>query len=639
MSDCYYDTQGCTVCPAIPAQPGAPARIDSTPIAGWDAGATSVKAMPLYGYYSFKLRRSHGVVTGLSTRAKRASSVESSTISHGVYAFQIDGSPVFCIVENGAVVHGPVPYTPDDLFFVYRLGSLVEFRSTDELIFASDKPLFGPAVAAASMYMSGDAVIDPEFGVYTAEIPPADPVVTGEGAATLRVSGKGGVVGGGGAVLFGGSAASFFMPAYSYGSGVISFSALGDLSLHVVGDAAATLTLGAKGGVAGGAGKFLLGARGGTTDLNSCALVQSPGYMFLLSGAPFVSVGDTVAAATNTSTAFVLLLREVLRASDRTDALARLELSLAASVHAGDTAGVVYEALIAAGVDASALTSAQFSVYAALADELTARADGDVHYSGSVSIAVALAASDMARLGYDITAAATIDVVDAFVSRYTIYLDMLDALEAQADLTAAATITMLLDDSVAADADLAAQMTFDITLLDGADFTVRIKLGDDTYVGYAMNTETGAVSEYDNFDANSFARFRNQYLCATDEGVFILDGDDDDGLPIAASVVTGLSDLGSRQLKHVLKAWFGYTADGSLVFKVMTTDRREKKENWYKLSPIDSDVPTDNATRVSKGLQSLYWQFGVTNIDGADFGLDTIKLLPMQLTRRKRGRG
>lgn len=149
---------------------------------------------------------------------------------------------------------------------------------------------------------------------------------------------------------------------------------------------------------------------------------------------------------------------------------------------------------------------------------------------------------------------------------------------------------------------------------------------------WVMNTETRAMTRYDNFKFES--------LCSSDIGVFATDGEtifeltgsDDDGASIAAEIEFAVTDFGTTFLKRVTRAYLGLAADGRMILKTIT-DR--STERWYELSYSEAGLH-DARIKMHKGVKSKYWSFKLANADGSDFELDSITFVPMVLNRRVR---
>ena len=149
-----------------------------------------------------------------------------------------------------------------------------------------------------------------------------------------------------------------------------------------------------------------------------------------------------------------------------------------------------------------------------------------------------------------------------------------------------------------------------------------------------VNAETKAPWQYSNFPFNSFANHAGRYLALTDGALYALTGDTHDGTAIEAIGKTGLINFGTAMKKALPRAYFGYTSSGELLFKTITTDTGKKITRWYQLKERTAESVTDARVKMARGVKSVYWQFEITNIEGADFEVDTIKLLPVILNRR-----
>jgi hypothetical protein len=174
------------------------------------------------------------------------------------------------------------------------------------------------------------------------------------------------------------------------------------------------------------------------------------------------------------------------------------------------------------------------------------------------------------------------------------------------------------------------------SVIDTIFFGGRVTLDGEDYTTYAVSVENAAVSEYAGWKFNSFAVIGGRAYGAAEDGIHLLEGDTDDGEQIDASVRVGLSNLGTALYKAVPYGYIGYTSTGALLLKVITSDRGVKKENWYSLSAIPRGSDANARFAPRKGLQSVYWDFEVANIAGADFELDFVKVYRMALTRRKK---
>lgn len=210
-----------------------------------------------------------------------------------------------------------------------------------------------------------------------------------------------------------------------------------------------------------------------------------------------------------------------------------------------------------------------------------------------------------------------------------------DTAIAASTLAYTASITFALTDSaVAADTSESQLSAFDL-LIDGARAVVTLSLNGNVFTGVVLNAETSGVSEYTNFPFNSFAFFNGQYYGGADDGIYALAGDSDNGAPVIGAVRTGLIRMSDGLRTQVPYAYIGVTTDGDILFKVITTSPQgAKNEQWYRFEKRTAGAPRETRVKIGRGLSSVYWQFELVNITGADFAFDSVQLAPIALERR-----
>lgn len=148
-----------------------------------------------------------------------------------------------------------------------------------------------------------------------------------------------------------------------------------------------------------------------------------------------------------------------------------------------------------------------------------------------------------------------------------------------------------------------------------------------------MNTNTAAVTLFENYAYNSFATFDNEALGAGPNGLYVLDdGDTDDGaVPINAAIVTGLLDFGSPQAKRMSDFYLAMRAAGDIRLTVGTDENTPYE---YALEPRDVATLKQRRDLIGKGMRGRYWQFGMYNTDGCDFEFDAYNMLVVDMSRR-----
>ena len=149
---------------------------------------------------------------------------------------------------------------------------------------------------------------------------------------------------------------------------------------------------------------------------------------------------------------------------------------------------------------------------------------------------------------------------------------------------------------------------------------------------FVLNTETGALSKYTNFEFNSFCEFKGHNLAASPTGIYLLEGSDDDGTDIEASFSPGINDFESAQKKRMLNAYVMFKGDGQCYLKVTGDDGIQYE---YLLESIGERTRTVKA-KIGKGLKGRSFETEICNIGGTDFDIQEM-LLSTELLKRKVG--
>lgn len=148
-----------------------------------------------------------------------------------------------------------------------------------------------------------------------------------------------------------------------------------------------------------------------------------------------------------------------------------------------------------------------------------------------------------------------------------------------------------------------------------------------------INLVTQAPYFYSNYDFTGFATQGERQFAVRDDGIYELTGDSDDDAPIEAHVTTGLLDFGEPHLKGITAAYVGCQSDASMMMTVQVPQSTQSQDADY-LIPATSTTSRLTRLKIGKGVKSRYWQFSVTNTNGAAFELETLDVLPVVLQRR-----
>lgn len=131
-----------------------------------------------------------------------------------------------------------------------------------------------------------------------------------------------------------------------------------------------------------------------------------------------------------------------------------------------------------------------------------------------------------------------------------------------------------------------------------------------------------ANSDYDNFEFDSFAVKDGNVLAANVDGVYVLDGSDDDGTDIGVTIETAQDDLGVGELKSVPDVYVTYNG-GPVVVKAIN---QASVRTGYEVEAT-TKMQTKRA-RVGQGLEELFWGVRMENQDGGLIDVDRIELRP-----------
>jgi hypothetical protein len=130
-----------------------------------------------------------------------------------------------------------------------------------------------------------------------------------------------------------------------------------------------------------------------------------------------------------------------------------------------------------------------------------------------------------------------------------------------------------------------------------------------------MNTLTGAVSEYDNFEFQSITPTH----AGSATGLFSLGGSTDLGALIVAEVMTGKTLFGPSVKKFVDLVYFAMRGSGISALLVQGAVAA-----YAYTFPVRASG--ESRAKPGRGIRENYLAFGYTNTDGADFRLDRIEV-------------
>lgn len=144
-----------------------------------------------------------------------------------------------------------------------------------------------------------------------------------------------------------------------------------------------------------------------------------------------------------------------------------------------------------------------------------------------------------------------------------------------------------------------------------------------------MNTRTNALTEYNNYPFNSFARWQGKTLAASSDGLHELDfGDLDGETEIPWLFAFGAHDFGIANHKVMEKLYASMRSNGDITLRVMVDD---EEANEYVLSYNDIETIKQRRVKLGKGARGKYWQLEMESVEGCFFEFDSFDVGARQL--------
>ena len=187
-------------------------------------------------------------------------------------------------------------------------------------------------------------------------------------------------------------------------------------------------------------------------------------------------------------------------------------------------------------------------------------------------------------------------------------------------------VVVAMHDTVTLDDDQIVQAVYHGTLFEGVRFFVDYQEPGGGVTTWAMNARTGAISEYQNYDFNSFAASADSYLAASSDGLYELVGESDGDDPIIAAIRNGIMELTGSHLTGLKCAYLAVRGKGDFYLKLEGGGR----STVYKVTAESLKTARIN---IGKGWRARYltWELIST---GQDFDLTGLEFLPITSTRR-----
>lgn len=162
-----------------------------------------------------------------------------------------------------------------------------------------------------------------------------------------------------------------------------------------------------------------------------------------------------------------------------------------------------------------------------------------------------------------------------------------------------------------------------------AETYAGVPLWDNAGETIVVNADTSAFSRYEGYGFLAYFHIGDDAYGLSRDGIFLLGGDTDAGLPIQASVHAGAVDAGTSLLKWASECYLAASSDGPLRLRVTVGD------NAYLYTARSSSQEMQmQRVDIGKGLRATYFELEVINDNGDDFELDRIEFRSAPTSRR-----
>jgi hypothetical protein len=264
-----------------------------------------------------------------------------------------------------------------------------------------------------------------------------------------------------------------------------------------------------------------------------------------------------------------------------------------------------------------------------IVNRVTASEDLGSKLSAVGVIVSALMASDAVTRGMSASVIENAAFSTVFTNNIIAATELVEQSIIAEHLSCSALISIPIDDQINLSSDIDLRAILSAAISDGLCFTISFDNGGYQWQGWCMNADNFGVTGYGEYPFNSFAKIDGKYYGANSNGLYLLEGSNDDGEAIPAKVMLAATDFDEPRKGTIRDAWLGLRSDGEVFFKTLADDN---KERWYRTHATNEHLDRTRV-KLSRGVRSNYWQVGLENIDGADFELSNIELIHVVLSR------
>jgi len=140
-----------------------------------------------------------------------------------------------------------------------------------------------------------------------------------------------------------------------------------------------------------------------------------------------------------------------------------------------------------------------------------------------------------------------------------------------------------------------------------------------------------ATTNRSHFPFNSFCRRGDEFLACSDSGIYLLGGDDYNGVDIDMDIETLTTDFGYKGVKSMRRFYLGTNSQGSFAVTPYADDVAGMQIFTENSKTGRQTIRKSFASRLSSGAKhdGRYWKFKIQNVDGADCTINQFSVLPI----------
>jgi len=340
-----------------------------------------------------------------------------------------------------------------------------------------------------------------------------------------------------------------------------------------------------------------------------------------------VEIDDSVGMSDTATYQLGVIIAEILRLSDKTtDAAQILNALLTESIFTHDAIARGLPLTITDGIGVSTVQTAAYLVK--IIEKLGIASVVGPAFKYNLSITEKLAFADLLARFIGASVMETVQMVELTTGVGSFPKAIGETLKVHDDISnSKMLLRALIDETIDVTDEQLIKMIFSAAVLDGIEVAAAYLAPNGSITTWAMNTRTAAVTEYTNYNFNSFAKIGDKYLGATIDGLYELNGDTDAGSDIIADLKSGLAQFAGVHLASFKGAYIAARGGGSYVLRIFTGTGDE-----YNFAVTTDSMKTARID-MGKGIRARYFAFELIST-GQDFDLDSLEFIPLIAKRR-----